>query len=169
MTAITWYYEKKYKTRGVNVKVTLDIDSEYEETRVTIHCSEMDDSIKEVLDFLKGKKTQFIVGRDGEMQHILKPDEIHYFHTEKEGVIAVNSEGSFILREKLYELEEILPATKFIRLSKSVIANLHELSRFEASFNGTLCVHFKSGAKEYVSRTYVNGIKEALKMNRRKK
>ncbi|MEK4385729.1 LytTR family DNA-binding domain-containing protein [Solibacillus sp. FSL W7-1464] len=151
------------------MKVTLDIDSEYEETKVTIHCSEMDDSIKEILDFLKGKKTQFIVGRDGEMQHILKPDEIHYFHTGNEGVVAVSSEGSFILREKLYELEEILPATKFIRLSKSVIANLHELSRFEASFNGTLCVHFKSGAKEYVSRTYVNAIKEALKVNRRKK
>lgn len=151
------------------MKVTLDIDSDYEETKLTIHCREMDDSIKEILDFLKGKKTQFIVGRDGEMQHILKPDEIHYFHTENEGVVAVNSEGSFILKEKLYELEEILPATKFIRLSKSVIANLYELSRFEASFNGTLCVHFKSGAKEYVSRTYVSGIKEALKMNRRKK
>lgn len=150
------------------MKVTLDIDSDYEETKVTIHCNEVDDSIKEILDFLKGKKTEFLVGRDGEMQHILKPDEIHYFHTEKEGVIAVTAEGSYSLKEKLYELEEILSSTKFIRLSKSVIANLHELSRFEASFNGTLVVHFKSGVKEYVSRTYVSGIKEALKMNRRK-
>ena len=150
------------------MKVTLDIDSDYKETKVTIHCNEVDNSIKEILDFLKGKKTEFLVGRDGDMQHILKPDDIHYFHTEKEGVVAVTSEGSFALREKLYELEEMLPSTKFIRLSKSVIANLHELSRFEASFNGTLCVYFKSGAKEYVSRTYVNAIKEALKMNRRK-
>ncbi|MFD1205500.1 MULTISPECIES: LytTR family DNA-binding domain-containing protein [Sporosarcina] len=150
------------------MKVTLDIDELYEEPKVTIHCNEVDDSIKEIVDFLKGKRTEFLVGRDGEMQHILKPDEIHYFHTEKEGVVAVTSQGSFSLKEKLYELEEILPSTKFIRLSKSVIANLHELSRFEASFNGTLCVHFKSGAKEYVSRTYVSAIKDALKMNRRK-
>lgn len=150
------------------MKVSLDIDSDYEETKVTIHCNEVDDSIKEILDFLKGKKTEFLVGRDGEMQHILKPDDIHYFHTENDGVVAVTSEGSFTLKEKLYELEDMLPSAKFIRLSKSVIANLHELSRFEASFHGTLCVHFKSGAKEYVSRTYVNGIKEALKLNRRK-
>lgn len=150
------------------MKVTLDIDELYEKPKVTIHCNEVDDSIKEIVDFLKGKRTEFLVGRDGEMQHILKPDEIHYFHTEKEGVVAVTSQGSFSLKEKLYELEEILPSTKFIRLSKSVIANLHELSRFEASFNGTLCVHFKSGAKEYVSRTYVSAIKDALKMNRRK-
>src|SRR6478672_7609697 len=106
------------------MKVTLDIDEIHEETKVTIHCDEVDDSIKEILDFLKGKKTEFLVGRDGEMQHILKPDEIHYFHTEKEGVMAVTASGSFSLKEKLYELEEMLPSSKFIRLSKSVIANL---------------------------------------------
>lgn len=150
------------------MKVSLDIDSDYKETKVTIHCNEVDESIKEILDFLKGKKTEFLVGRDEEMQHILKPDDIHYFHTENEAVIAVTSNGSFTLKEKLYELEDMLPSTKFIRLSKSVIANLYELSRFEASFNGTLCVHFKSGAKEYVTRTFVSGIKEALKLNRRK-
>lgn len=150
------------------MKVSLDIDSDYEETKVTIHCKEMDDSIKGILDFLKGQETEFLVGRDGEMQHILKPDTIHYFHTDKDSVIAVTAKGEFRLKEKLYELEEILPSSRFIRLSKSVIANLHELSRFEASFNGTLCVYFKSGTKEYVSRTYVNAIKQSLKMNRRK-
>nr|WP_238988511.1 LytTR family transcriptional regulator DNA-binding domain-containing protein [Peribacillus frigoritolerans] len=41
-----------------------------------------------------------------------------------------------------------------------MIANLDELSRFEASFNGTLCVYFRSGEKEYVSRHYVQGIRK---------
>lgn len=150
------------------MKVSLDIDSAYEETKVTIHCREMDDSIKNILDFLKGQKTEFLVGKDGEMQHILKLDTIHYFHTDKDGVQAVTAKGEFRLKEKLYELEEILPASRFIRLSKSVIANLHELSRFEASFNGTLAVYFKSGAKQYVSRNYVSAIKESLMVNRRK-
>ncbi|MEK4713064.1 MULTISPECIES: LytTR family DNA-binding domain-containing protein [Sporosarcina] len=150
------------------MKVSLNIDRDYEETKVTIECPTLDDSVQEILDFIKGQDTEFLVGKDGDMQHILKPAEIHFFHTEKDSVIAVTSAGSFKLKEKLYELEKILPASKFIRLSKSVIANLHELSRFEASFNGTLCVYFKSGTKEYVSRTYVNAIKESLKMNRRK-
>lgn len=150
------------------MKVSVNIDESYEETKVTIDCKEMDQSIQEILDFLKGRKLDFLVGKDGEMQHILKPEQIYYFHTESEGVLAVTKEGSFKLKEKLYELEHLLPANKFIRISKSSIANLHELSRFEASFNGTLCVYFKSGAKEYVTRTYVNSIKDALKMNRRR-
>ncbi|MFJ5770747.1 LytTR family DNA-binding domain-containing protein [Psychrobacillus sp. NPDC093180] len=150
------------------MKVSLNIDSDFKETKVMIETPELDDSVQDILDFIKVRETEFLVGKDGEMQHILKPTDIHYFHTEKEAVIAVTSSGSYKLKEKLYELEGILPSNKFIRLSKSVIANLHELSRFEASFNGTLCVYFKSGMKEYVSRTYVNAIKEALKMNRRK-
>lgn len=150
------------------MKVSLNIDSDISEAKITIETPELNSSVQEILDFIKGRETEFLIGKDGEMQHILKPEDIHYFHTESESVIAVTSTGSFKLKEKLYELEKILPSNKFIRLSKSAIVNLHELSRFEASFNGTLCVYFKSGAKEYVSRTYVNTVKEALKMNRRK-
>lgn len=150
------------------MKVSLNIDSDFKETKVIIETPELNDSVQGVLDFIKGQEADFLVGKDGDRQHILKPVDIHYFHTEKEGVVAVTANGSFKLKEKLYELEKMLPSNKFIRLSKSVIANLHEMSQFEASFNGTLCVYFKSGAKEYVSRTYVNAIKEALKMNRRK-
>lgn len=150
------------------MKVFLNIDKSFAETKVTIESPELDDDVQRLLNFIKERETEFLIGKKGEMQHILQPASIHYFHTENERVIAVTEEGSFILKEKLYELEALLPSHKFIRLSKSVIANLYELSRFEASFNGTLCVYFKSGAKEYVSRSYVAGIKEALKINRRK-
>ncbi|MEH7385361.1 LytTR family DNA-binding domain-containing protein [Bacillus sp. JJ1521] len=150
------------------MKLFLNIDKAFKEARITIEAPNVGENIKELIDFIHEKEHQFIIGRKGEMQHILKPAEIHYFHTENEQVAAVTGTDSFILKEKLYELEAMLPSSKFIRLSKSVIANLHELSRFEASFNGTLCVYFKSGKKEYVSRTYVPVIKAALKLNRRK-
>jgi len=150
------------------LKLSLNIDKTFIETKVTIEGPELDEQIQELMNFIHGREQQFLIGKKGEMQHILKPDDVHYFHTENDHVIAVTATDSFILKEKLYELEAMLNSNKFIRLSKSVIANLHELSRFEASFNGTLCVYFKSGKKEYVSRTYVPVIKEALKLNRRK-
>ncbi|MEH7346548.1 LytTR family DNA-binding domain-containing protein [Bacillus sp. JJ1532] len=150
------------------MKLFLNIDKAFKETKITIESPESDDNIKELIDFIHRREQPFLIAKKGEMQHILKPVDIHYFHTEKDHVVAVTGTDSFILKEKLYELEALLPSNKFIRLSKSVIANLHELSHFEASFNGTLCVYFKSGKKEYVSRTYVPVIKDALKFNRRK-
>ena len=123
----------------------------------------MDDEVKQLIDYIQSLDQQFLIGKKEEMQHILKPAEIHYFHTENDHVVAVTESDSFILKEKLYELEAMLPSNKFIRLSKSVIANLHELSRFEASFNGTLCVYFKSGKKNTFHRTYVPNIRECIK------
>ncbi|RFB14835.1 LytTR family transcriptional regulator [Bacillus sp. HNG] len=150
------------------MKLFLNIDKAFKEAKITIESPNLDENIKELIDFIHKREHPFIIGRKGEMQHILTPADIHYFHTENEQVVAVTGTDSFVIKEKLYELEALLPSSKFIRLSKSVIANLHELSRFEASFNGTLCVYFKSGKKEYVSRTYVPAIKSALKLNRRK-
>ncbi|ARK32699.1 LytTR family DNA-binding domain-containing protein [Halalkalibacter krulwichiae] len=149
------------------MKVTLDIDQNYEQTRMTIHCKEIDDTVNEILNFMKAKETEFLIGREGERQHILKPQDIHFFYTQKDAVYAVTDKGEFKLKEKLYELEQLLAPNRFVRLSKSVIANLREFSHFEPSFNGTLCVFFKSGKKEYVTRHYVKAIKETLKMNRR--
>ncbi|WP_163539969.1 LytTR family DNA-binding domain-containing protein [Gracilibacillus sp. YIM 98692] len=151
------------------MKVNLDFDQRYEDTTITIQSKEMNESIKRILDFLGEREKEFIIGKNGDMQHILNPEDVHYFYSEADTVKVVTSKGTFQIKEKLYELEETLPYTKFIRLSKSVIANVYELSRFEPSFNGTLCVYFKSGAKEYVSRHYVPKLKEILKINRGRK
>lgn len=149
------------------MKIDLLVDEIYKETKLTIECNEIDENVQGIINYIKEQKTTFIIGKEGDMQHIIKPDEVHYFHTENNAVVAVTSKGTFILKEKLYELENSLSSHKFIRLSKSVIANIHQIARFEASFNGTLCVYFKTGEKEYVTRTYVKSIKEAFKMNRR--
>lgn len=150
-----------------DLKIFLNIDKNIKETRITIEAPELDENIREITNFINGKEQQFLIGKKEDMQHILKPEDIQYFHTENDRVIAVTGTDSFIIKEKLYELESKLPSTKFIRISKSVIANLNQLDRFEPSFNGTLCVYFKSGKKEYVSRNFVPAIRKALKLNRR--
>ncbi|GGD60543.1 LytTR family DNA-binding domain-containing protein [Paenibacillus nasutitermitis] len=149
------------------MKILLDIDPRNEETTVTIHCKELTPAIQEILEYLNKNDTDLIVGKDGENQHLIKHEEVLYFRTEGDVVTAATSEGIFKVKEKLYELENTLPSHRFIRISKSVIANLYAMSHFEPSFNGTLCVHFKSGEKEYASRHYIGRIKEVLKMNRR--
>ena len=65
---------------------------------------------------------------------------------------AVDVRGErFRLRQRLYELEEMLPAC-FIRINKSALANEDRLDRFETSFNGAVDAVFKCGYREYVSR-----------------
>lgn len=57
----------------------------------------------------------------------------------------------FRLKQRLYELEEILPSS-FIRINKSTLANENRLERFSTSFSGAVDAVFKCGYTDYVSR-----------------
>ncbi|VTR63274.1 Uncharacterised protein [Actinobacillus pleuropneumoniae] len=93
------------------MKISLDIDPRNEETTVTIHCKELTPAIQEILEYLNKNDTDLIVGKDGENQHLIKHEEVHYFRTEGDVVTAATSEGIFKVKEKLYELENSLPPT----------------------------------------------------------
>lgn len=65
---------------------------------------------------------------------------------------AVDLKGvHFRLKQRLYELESILPPT-FIRINKSAIANEQYIERFAANFSGAVDAVFRGGYREYVSR-----------------
>lgn len=65
---------------------------------------------------------------------------------------AIHKSGvHYRLKQRLYELEDILPAT-FIRINKSTLANETRLERFAICFSGAVDAVFKCGYREYVSR-----------------
>ncbi len=65
---------------------------------------------------------------------------------------AIDIHGTqYLLKYRLYELEQILPAS-FIRINKSSLANEAYLVRFTVSYNGAVNAEFRCGYTEYVSR-----------------
>ena len=77
-------------------------------------------------------------------------------------VFAVTGEGEYVLRQRLYELEERLDGRWFVRISNSEIINLKKVGHFDLSFTGTICVKLSDGTTTYVSRRYVSKIKKIL-------
>lgn len=144
------------------MKVNIDIDEKYEGTSITIQTNEWTDELEALMNQIQKEKPKRIFGIDGEQTILLSPAEIDFIFSENRKVYAVMGEKQIEIRMKLYEVEEILSSHSFMRFSKSVIGNLDKIQRFELSFNGNLCVYFKSGNKEYISRTYVASIKKAL-------
>ncbi|MGY4688687.1 LytTR family DNA-binding domain-containing protein [Salibacterium sp. K-3] len=144
------------------MKIRVEIDEELEKKEVLIRSHVWDEEVEQLLGRLKEQERVYFAGMDGEKRHIFRAPDIIYLYTFEKTVMAKTKEGTFQMKERLYELEDQLPAGQFARLSKSVIANLDELKQFEASFSGSLCVYFRTGEKEYVSRKYVNSIKEKI-------
>ena len=77
-------------------------------------------------------------------------------------VYAQTTQGEFLLRRRLYELEQILDRRYFVRISKSEIVNLRFVRRLDLSIAGTIGMQLKTGETAYVSRRYVNHIKSIL-------
>lgn len=140
------------------------MDAKHEETVITIQAKEWTNELAELVKTIQQSTTATgrLIGIENERSVLLDPAEIDYVYAENRRVIAATASSRIELRMKLYEVEELLAPKQFMRFSKSVIGNIDRIARFELMFNGNLCVHFKSGNKEYVSRSYVSALKQRL-------
>ena len=66
------------------------------------------------------------------------------------------------IKARLYELEDKLSNTTFVRISKSVIANLRKLKSIKRTKGSRLEADLSNGEKLIVSRQYVGTIKDKL-------
>jgi len=146
------------------MKVNIDIDDKYEGTSITIQTNEWTDELEHLLTLIKKEKPNRLFGIEEDQTILLHPDEIDFIYSENRKVYAALDNRRLEIRKKLYEVEHMLASHHFMRFSKSVIGNIDRIQRFELSFNGNLCVYFKSGNKEYITRKYVASIKDKLTM-----
>jgi len=146
------------------MKVNIDIDENHGEPSISIKAKEWTEELEEIINIIKKQKTKRLFGVEEDQTVLLDPREVDFVYAEKRKVFAALASKSVEIKLKLYEVEEMLAPHHFMRFSKSVIGNLNQIRRFELSFNGTLCVYFHSGNKEYISRNYVSKIKEELTM-----
>ncbi|WP_338753680.1 LytTR family DNA-binding domain-containing protein [Bacillus sp. FJAT-52991] len=144
------------------MKVKVDINDEHDETCITIQAKEWSEELEYIVKMIKSRNTKRLVGVEQDQSILIHPNEIDYVFAENRKVFAAMAQQKVELKMKLYEVESLLKPLHFTRFSKSVIGNLNQILRFELAFNGSLCVHFKSGNKEYVTRNYVAEIKEKL-------
>ena len=79
-------------------------------------------------------------------------DKIACIIAQEGKTFAVDNKGKqYRLKQRLYELETILPPS-FIRINKSAIANETHIERYAVGFGGSVDAVFAGGYREYVSR-----------------
>ena len=84
------------------------------------------------------------------------------FYAEDKGVLCQTGKGTFTVRARLYELEEELAGTRFVRVSNSEIVNLDRVTALDLTLTGTIKMTLEGGTVCWVSRRYVKKIKGAL-------
>ena len=145
------------------MKVELHIDPALRRPKVVIHAPAATAEVQELARRLaaEGTSPTFTAFRGSEALLLPLPDILR-FYTDGKGVSCQTAGGVYAVRQRLYELEEELEGTRFVRVSHSEIVDLNKVSALDLSITGTIKMTLEGNVTVYVSRRYVKKIKQVL-------
>ncbi len=146
------------------MQIEIKIDNDCKEPKVIILTAAMTSEVNILLKRLTDETPDVIAGFQGNQLEILEQENIIRIYAYNGKVFAVTSQGEYIIKLRLYEVEERLEKTKFVRISNSEVINLKKVKNFDLSLTGTICVRLSNDMVTYVSRRYVSKIKQLLGM-----
>lgn len=150
----------------MNINVRTNISQEFgEDVEIVINTSKYTKEVGEIIETLQQitSKIDSIIGKKGNEISVISIDEIICFYSSEQNNYCKTDKGEFVIKQKLYELEECLPANNFVRISNSSIINIKFVECFDVSMIGNILVKFKDGSTEYVSKRRVSSVMKFLK------
>lgn len=144
------------------MRIDIKIDKNCEETKVVIISDKMTQEIEMLVKKLSDENPKIISGIKDDKVEVLNQEDIFHIYTEDKKIFATTNNGKYLIRMRLYEIEERLEKSCFVRISNSEIINMKKVKNFDLNFTGTICVSLLNGKLTYVSRRYVAKIKQLL-------
>lgn len=139
----------------------LIIDEENEEliTARVKKANELTDKIETLVKEYAGE-SKIVVFNEDETA-IIEIQQIECFTVIDNKIWAITENGQFYIKNRLYEVEKILPSS-FVKINKSSVANISKIKKFISTYSGAVNVEFKSGYTDYVSRRCLPQVKRSV-------
>ena len=145
----------------MRIRIEICDDGE-EELILRTNCR--DERIRRIEDALEGivKSSREITLYSSGTEYYIPLSDILFFESSEGRVFAHTKDKIFIAQYKLFELEDILPSS-FVRISKSVIANVRAISSITRELVGNGTITFTGCAKRtYFSRSYYKILRDRI-------
>ena len=145
------------------VNVRFERDRALELIDVLIRASERDAQVKELMEHVSGQPPDVITVTDtaGKARSIVTDDIISASVTKKLTLLATE-DGNYTVRLPLQNLEEMLDADKFLRVSRHELINTDKIKQYEFLANGTLRLMLSGGVETWASRRCIPAIRKLL-------
>ncbi|HQN74762.1 MAG TPA: LytTR family DNA-binding domain-containing protein [Bacillota bacterium] len=143
------------------MKIRVEEIEQTDEIEVIIKGSKDNEDVKEIYRSLLYFES-VILGKTNDKTVSLPLSQIYYFDSVDNKTFAYDKNTVYDVNLKLYQLEEKLVNTPFIRVNKSMIVNTRKLKTFKSTINGRMEATLINGEKVKISRSYVPLLKEKL-------
>lgn len=143
------------------VKITINIDENIQETEIQISCRQLTIEVENLIATLRIMNQQLAVIKENE-NYLLDVNDISYIEAVDRKTFVYTEEEVYESKLKLYEMEEKLCQSGFIRISKSCLVRLKYVKSIKNDVERKLRLTMKNGEQIIVSRQYAEEIKKRL-------
>lgn len=143
------------------MKLIIEETPDCEETEVRIRCGLITPELRELISLIRLHTFSVEVRRDGETFY-LRLEDILYFEAVDGRTFAYTDEGVYELSLKLYQLEDELAKTSFLRVSRTAVLNLAKLKSVKGLINGRMLGTLENGEQIVINRSHVDALKKKL-------
>lgn len=141
------------------MKLTVEQSAEYAETEIIIHCNTIDRTLQKLIEQIQLSSYILTVQKENSTI-LLKPDAVYYLESVDEKTFVYIKNEVYSSSMKLYELEEYLKNSSFVRISKSCILNINYLESVRPLLNGKMEATLSNDEKVIINRHYVPEFKK---------
>jgi DNA-binding LytR/AlgR family response regulator len=142
------------------LKIVIEELTDGEEEQIIVKCREMTDELLHVIALLKIQDA-LIAYNESEI-HRVRLKEIYYIEVVDNKTFLYCKDKVLESKQKLYELEDLLAKSDFLRVSKSVLINLPKIKSLSPALNGRFEATLDNSEKVIISRQYMNDLKKIL-------
>ena len=143
------------------MKVRVEEIANLEETEVVVRCEKRDGSVDKIVGILERIEDSLLVRKEGRSYRVVPPD-ILYFESVDDKVFVYTSNDVYETTLRLYELEDFLRNTTFLRVNKNTIVDSAKIVSFRPILNGRMEARLQNGESVEISRSYVGALKSVL-------
>lgn len=145
------------------MKLRIEVADDGMEDEVIIRCSSIDENVRKLQAFVQSLAQPKLTFYKDTQEYYLPLEEILFFETDNEQIYAHTKKDAFLVKYKLYELEEILPHA-FARAAKGTIVNTSRIYAINRNITSSSQISFGGTHKHiYVSRHYYKTLKDKMK------
>lgn len=137
------------------------VESIKETLKVIIKCRQLNDEVLRLKCHIElfDRKIQ---AKRNNITYFVNSLDVLYFESVDNRTFLYTVNDVLEVKLRLYELETLLSEKDFIRISKSQIVNINKIRALKPELNRTILATMCNGEQLYISRKYVNSIRNVL-------
>ena len=143
------------------MNVTITENPALDDIEVSVACPRIDERVQRIVSALGAFGRALVGERDG-ATYRLDVDDVCYAETVDGKTFLYTADAVYQTPLKLYELEERLAGTEFVRASKQMLVNFDHVASIRPALNARLQLMLDNGEAVIVSRQYAPAIKRKL-------